>query len=676
MKTKNIFICLTAAAAMLFTSCNDFLDMEPLSSTTPSEYFATADQLGTYAISYYSSVFTSYKSNYTSGPILGDAHTDNLVYGDANTSKFVPGKWLVPTSKNMDYTGIRAMNFFLQQTLPKYKAGKISGDDADIRQYIGEIYYMRASMYFDRLVSFGDLPIVTAVLDDNSDILTEASKRSPRNEVARFIIANCDTAISYLGTDGNNKVRITKDLAYLLESRVALFEATFEKYHQGTGRVPGDSNWPGANMSYNQGKTFDIPSEISYFLGVAMDAAKTVADNHKLATNNHVMNPTTVGVYSGWNPYFEMFAQADCGSEDEVLLWRDYDADLNVVHGTNDYIYGGGNNGATKSFIDAFLMANGLPIYATGSGYEGDETIDKQKTGRDERLRLFVFGESDVKGNFPNDADTLTRFNAPAIIDLLENRDRTGFRIRKHFQYGIQSMYSGLNSTNGLILYRASEAYLNYIEASYLKTGSINSTADTYWRALRTRAGIDPDYTKTINATDLSKEQDWAKYSGSSLVDKTLYNIRRERRCEFIGENLRDRDLRRWRSYDALFDGNMGPYVPEGINLWTKMYKYQEYFKKNTAGEYTSRTALIQQAAGRTSANVSSKSDKYAPYLCPYRLIQENNEVWDGYQWMKAYYLTPISIQDMQLTSSDNTAANSVLYQNPYWPITASAATE
>jgi hypothetical protein len=508
---------------------------------------------------------------------------------------------------------------------------------------------------------------VTDVLEDNADILTLASKRSPRNEVARFILADCDSAISYLGTDGNNKVRITQDLARLLKSRVALFEATFEKYHQGTGRVPGDSDWPGAKMSYNSGKTFDIPSEINYFLDQAMDASKAVAGNHALATNNHVMNPG-VQVYSGWNPYFEMFAQADCGSQDEVLLWRDYDATLSVVHGTNDYIHSGGNNGATKSFIDAFLMKNGLPIYDAASGYQGDVTIDQQKAGRDERLQLFVFGESDVRSNF---ADTLELFQAPAIVDLVENRDRTGFRIRKHLQYGPDEIYGGLNSTNGLVLFRASEAYLNYIEASYLRTGAINSTADSYWKALRTRAGIDPDYSKTIAATDLSKEPDWGKYSGSSLVDKTLYNIRRERRCEFIGEDYRDMDLRRWRSYDALFDTNMGAYIPEGINLWTKIYTYKQYFKKNASGAYTKKSALIEQAAGKTTANVSNRND--SKYLRPYRVIQENNQVWDGYKWMKAYYLSPISVQDMQLTSSDGTVENSVLYQNPFWPTTASA---
>ena len=60
--------------------------------------------------------------------------------------------------------------------------------------------------------------------------------------------------------------RINKQTALLLKSRVALFEATFEKYHQGTGRVPGDANWPGAKMDYNSGKSFDIPGEIDFFL--------------------------------------------------------------------------------------------------------------------------------------------------------------------------------------------------------------------------------------------------------------------------------------------------------------------------------------------------------------------------------------------------------------------------
>ena len=54
------------------------------------------------------------------------------------------------------------------------------------------------------------------------------------------------------------------------------------------------------------------------------------------------------------------------------------------------------------------------------------------------------------------------------------------------------------------------------------------------------------------------------------MVDATLYNIRRERRCEFIAEGMRWDDLKRWRSWDRLFTE---PYIVEGINFWDEAYK-------------------------------------------------------------------------------------------------------
>ena len=133
------------------------------------------------------------------------------------------------------------------------------------------------------------------------------------------------------------------------------------------------------------------------------------------------------------------------------------------------------------------------------------------------------------------------------------------------------------------------------------------------------REGVDPDFSKTIAATDLSKEPDWAVYSGSDRVDPTLYNIRRERRCEFIGEGRRWDDLIRWRSFDALFTGNMGKYIPEGVNFWTEMYKDKSYLKKDSNGNITSESALIEQADGKNDANISSRND--SKYIRPYRFI-------------------------------------------------------
>jgi hypothetical protein len=634
-----------------------------VSDITPEYYFKSADELGAYAINYYESVLTTWRGNYNAGPINEDGDTDNMVVGDANTSLFATGYYLVPDQGGPSYTLIRAMNYFLENVLPKYEAGEIEGSEDVVKHYIGEVYFMRAMAYYEQLKEYGDFPIITVVPNDNREELIELSKRAPRNEVARFILGDLDKAISMLKSgSAYNKVRISKEVALLMKSRVALFEASFETYHKGTPRVPGEQGWPGANMSYNAGKTFDINGEISFFLDEALSASEQVADATTLCENTKVINPAVDQTY-GWNPYFEMFSMPDPSSISEVLLWRMYDSSLGIVQGYMPYITEGGNNGMTKSYVDAYLMANGLPIYAAGSGYQGDVTLDKQVADRDNRLQLFVYSNSTVVYN----RDSLTLFEAPLLLQLLEHRDRTGFRQRKHVCYDRTQIDNGIKGTNGYVVYRSVEAYLNYIEAYYMKNKSIGGKADTYWRAIRRRAGVDEDYNKTIAATDLSKEPDWAVYSGDNMVDATLYNIRRERRCEFIGEGMRKDDLLRWRSYDALFKQK---YIPEGVNLWDELYQNKKYLKQDASGAYTTESLLVEQAAGLGSANISNRND--SKYVRPYRLIKENNDIWDGYTWKKAHYLSPYSPQELRLASPNSDIATSNLYQNPYWPTTAS----
>ena len=666
---KKIFTIIVSAAALLITTgCNDFLDRQPITNITPEKYFKSADELAAYTVNYYETFFTTYRGNWNVGPIWEDAQTDNLVRGGSDNSTALQyfsssnGRFLVPTGQNTStaFNRIRICNYFFEQVLPKMEDGTLSG--ADVNHYVGEMYVMRAQAYFYALRNFGDFPIIETVLPDDNDVLVEASKRAPRNEVARFIISDLDKAIGLLSNGAKN--RITKDLALLIKSRVALYEATFEKYHKGSGRVPGDSNWPGA--SKNSGKSFDIDGEVKFFLQQCLDAAAQVADAHQLTANSHVMNPNAkeLQVY-GWNPYFEMFYQPDASGIDEVILYREYNVDQVVATAMPSYIREGGNCGPTRSHVDGFLMSNGLPIYAAGSEYKGDETLDLQQEGRDERLQLFVFNNSDLLDYSNGEA---REFNAPAFLEQPEHRDVTGFRIRKHYCYYEPFGKSGLTATNDMVLYRAAEAYLNYIEAYYEKNGNIGGKADTYWRAIRTRAGVDPDYNKTIAATDLSKEDDWGKRSGETLVDATLFNIRRERRCEFIGEGFRWNDLIRWRSFDHLMTEK---WIPEGVNLWESPLKDNEkYLKKDAAGNVTTESAFVECASGKSDANISARTD--SKYVRPLRVIYDNNELYDGYTWHKAYYLQPYGLQDLTLTSTDGSVENSVAYQNPYWPTQAS----
>lgn len=661
------------ASVASFTSCEKFLTREPLDEITPAEYFKSESDLEAYSLGCYS-FSAAYMYTYTMGPgVTGDYHSDNIASRTYSLTTWVPGQKLTSSTGSdagWTWTNIRTVNYFFDRVLPMYENGEISGSDAAIQHYIGEVYFMRAKNYFGKLTSFGDLPIVTEYLEDDRDLLIAASERSPRNEVARFILEDLDKAIDMLQETHSNKNRITRNVALQMKARVALYEATWLKYHAGTEYVPGGPGWPGADMDYNAGFSIDLNSEIDFFLTEAMVASKEVADACPLASNSGIMNPQGDGKYSGYNDYWDLFGADDLSKYDEILMWKDYDSDLtNLANIIPSYIYNGGGCGYTKSAVDTYLMKNGLPIYAAGSGYLGDSNLDIVKEDRDERLQLFVFGSSDVLAADP--AYNYT-YDAPLFFAADANNDCTGYRNRKYHNY--DPSYSGPSGNSGSTgsgaypLFRSVESYLIYMEASYLKNGTIDATASGYWKAIRARAGVDTDFEATIIATDLTQEYDWAVYSGGEMVDATLYNIRRERRLELMAEAFRWDDLKRWRSLDQV--GTTQTYVAQGCNLWDELYQNAAYG--------TDGSSFIQADAASGTPNISAKSDTYAEgkYVLPDRRIQTSNLVWDGYIWSEANYLNPLPIDEMVLTVdvADDGSYNiydTPLYQNPNWPYVA-----
>ena len=591
---------------------------------------------------------------------------------------FLQDQWKVPTSGGIGMNNIRNVNKFINENEPKIAEGKVSGDANLINQYMGEAYFIRAMLYYDKLQAYGDFPIQLTELKVEDDLVTP-NKRQPRNLVARQILSDMDKAIEKLQVDFAKKVRINKYAALAMKSRMALYEATFEKYHRGTGRVPGDANWPGKNKEWNKSFTINQDDEVNFFLDQAIDAAKKVCDAVPLKTkNSHVMNPSIVGLYNGWNAYYDMFASPDLSKYPEVLLWRQFNSDINVAHLTSNKLRGGAATGWTRGLVESFLMKNGLPIYAASSGYNGDTTIDMVKKDRDERLQLFLFGESDVLGIDQKSID-LVNEKRPAGTAPIDNikfnvaglfatdqacRDVTGYRQRKFYNYDpAMQLGQTFSDVDGQIIIRVEEAMLNYIEASYLRKGSLDATATGYWTALRERAGITAPISTTIAATDMTKEADvnrpsydWAAFSAGKPVDATLYSIRRERRSEFAGEGLRNDDLIRWASLDQVKN-----YQVEGINFWDQTYQNASFV--NDKG-----VSLII-ADGSAKATMSAK--ELTKYIRPYQIQKTNNILYNGYTFYQAHYLYPFSYQEMQLCSPDGTAENSNLYQNIYWPVEA-----
>ena len=666
MKTMNIIgkILMGVLAVGALSACDNFLNKEPMSQISPEGYYSDEAQLQASLLREYANILPG-NSGYTYGFLSGDSGTDNQVTQTIQ-NRYLDNLWRVPSSSgDWSFSNLYYVNYFLEQVLPKYAEGKISGTDARIRHCIGEAYFLRAYYYYTRMMVFGDFPIITEPLPDDMEVLTEASRRSPQNEVARFILSDLDEAINYMGGVDFEKTRINKDAALLLKSRVALFEGTWLKYFAGTAFVPGGPDYPGGSYTYASGS---VDSESKWFLQQAVAAAKQVGDKYvgSLAANTGAMQQSASDPA---NPYYNMFASESLASFPEILMWREYHASYATHAVPQAAARGNYVIGLTRAYVQNFLMADGTPVYthgtyADGDGYYmGDKTLADVKKNRDTRLSIFLKapGEQNVIYNIGNPKGTEVKVveDAPHITEADGERAySTGYSLHKGGALDVLH-YANNGGYTGMPIFRAAEALLNYMEASYELNGSLDATAASYWKALRERAKVDSDYQKTIDATDMAKEAefDWGAYSaGQVLTDKTLYNIRRERRCELLSEGFRYNDLRRWRAMDQLVQGGAQyGYQIEGFHLWnTPMEGWYDDLR-----------------ADKTSnkSNVSEKS--LSEYLRPFQTYEAKNG-FNGVHWHMAHYLSPVPVSQMLLTSPDGeTASQSVIWQNPYWPTDA-----
>ncbi len=650
------YIGTLAIFPLLLASCDDFLNLKPESSLSPKQYLTTEDNIAAFATDLYNMLPCHGTTSW--GTWTNDSNTDNMAY--ANPSDiFAPGYWKVgQTGGSYEFTGIYRCNYFFDNVLENFENGKISGSTSNIRHYVGEVYFFRAWQYFLKLKDLGDFPIVKKLLPDNLEKLTAESVRAPRNEVARFILEDLDKAIEYMGESapkgGTN--RLSKDCARLMKSRVALYEGTWLKYFKGTAFVPGTAEWPGkaSNPDY-QYPSGSIDAEIEYFLKVCMDESKIVADKYSLVDNTGAFQSSAAAVA---NPYFDMFGATDMSSYKEILLWKAYSLSEGVTNSVVEFAAAANQGyGITKSMVDAFVMANGLPVYASGSGYQGDADLLKVTDGRDSRATIFIKKPGDVNLHSTPGPESYEIEPWPNIVrSTASMRYTTGYAIRKGLNFdGDQSVRD--KSYVGSIIFRAVEAYLNYMEACYESTGTLDSDARAYWTAIRNRSKVG-DYQVTIDNTDMDKEKetDWGAYSAGKVVDPTLFNIRRERRCELMAEGFRADDVRRWRAMDQMIDT---PYHVLGMNVWESMYANADFLAGNDNNL-------------KEEENVSSR--EFSKYCAPYHILS-NNRVYDGYRWKMAHYLNPIAVQHFLITGNGDSAKSS-LYQNPGWPLQAGQGAE
>lgn len=527
-----------AITTIIFGCKDDFLDRTPLTNISDAQFWKSANDLKLYANGYYNDIklLPSLADWFQTG-IYGldaDLGSDNMVKATYNTE--LNGESVLPASNTngkWDWKTLRGINYFMAN----YQ--KVTDNPSLVNTYVGETLFFRALFYFDKLKTFGDLPWINKPVSTADSLILQAPRLS-RNVIADSIINDLERAISLLpGKSAVEPNRVNKEIALLLQSRVALYEASWEKYHQ-------DSPFG------VQGK------DGTYFFQKAASAAENL-----MKLNTYALENTGVA-----NGYQRLFNQVDYSSSSEIMFWRKFDLSAGITHHWYLFIPLALDRGVTKSLVDDYLCTDGKPV-AVSALYKGDNTLNDVKTNRDPRLSQTVyFPGSAITTNRPNSQPDVL-FQAP---DLASSANvPTGYVLQKgnNTEYLQQSGMGNSTSTQALIYFRYAEALLNFAEAK-AELGTLTQTdLDKSINLLRRRVQM-PD----LNLASIVADPNWLFPDLSPIINE----VRRERRIELACEGFRHDDIFRWAAADKLIRG----WQPKGA----KLAQWQGLFAPEVLSKY------------------------------------------------------------------------------------------
>ncbi len=186
-----------ALAALSLSSCNDFIDRQPLDFGDEDAYFTSPNDFALSVNKFYE--FLPLNNDLWGGLYSEDIVSDNQA-SSGYQNLFYEGdkKTVAKNVSQWNFEKLRGINFFINKAEESLANGHATGNEPDLNHYLGEGYFFRAYDMFRLLTNFGDAPILLEMQTDNRDELTESSKRYPRNEVARQILSDLDRAIELM----------------------------------------------------------------------------------------------------------------------------------------------------------------------------------------------------------------------------------------------------------------------------------------------------------------------------------------------------------------------------------------------------------------------------------------------------------------------------------------------
>lgn len=527
---KNIHLLIASVLCLGTTSCFD-MNQEPQGEMSTVGAFTTVSEINMYLNMFYqgsvpvmgggtvnNTAIKTQSSSSTNGIAFGDANSDNL-YSNAIDTRLAGETSLSNAAELGDYKAIRNVNFLLQNITNCEDKG------TDYEQCLGEAYYFRAAYYYHLLVNYGGVTWVEDQLDPDSELMKRP--RNTRTEIVDYILNDLKDAITYLKEQDNNATRrVHRDVARALKSEVALFAATWEKYH----RAENDPFYD---------KTLTNPdAKIKEWLELAATAAQEVIDRNVWSIHN-TGKPLT--------DYRDMFIDTDLSDNQEVLWWKEYNASAGIGHNVTYYACeGGGQIGVSASLVDDYLTKDGKPFTGTDK-LEAKRTYGAELSPdlRDPRLSQTVFMPGQ---QIQNDG---TLYAWPPLDEPGYHQNTTGYSVLKYEEFNAlsSSAYNEENRSQApAIQVRYADILLNYAEALAELDGANNaSEIQKALHPLRVRVNMpDVDFDREYN-TD-------ADYPFHNL-DKYIQAVRRERRVEKALENCRLTDILRWAAADELIVG-------------------------------------------------------------------------------------------------------------------------
>ena len=510
MKTNILkFIC---AGLVIFgyTSC---MDLDPKDSLGDNLVWNKADNFQLFANQFYGwtrdlGSGTDYQNAVSDG-VHSDFRSDLVCTSSVNT--YSQGTNAIP-EKDGNFTSIYKRIYYTNLLLQN-AAG--FGNQAAIATPMGEAYWFRAYLHFELVQIYGDAQILTEPLDIDNDQLY--GSRNPRGEVIDQVVSDLRKAIDLLPETASEEGRLCKDAAYAMLSRVALYEGTWQKFHNSNS------------------------TRASELLTIAKDAAKQVIDNkhYSLFYNEGLVN---TGISNINQSYRYMFILEDVQDNPLGLLKKDNteyifshrhrDTDkmtLNVTHAmmaNTCYI--------TRKMANMYLCSDGLPIEKSPL-FQGYTQATSEFQNRDARMDNTMLFHGEQYWN--NDGKWRTAWTIDDLGSSLtcNARSNSGYQSQK---WGVECEVADYYESMDYPVIRYAEVLLNYAEAAYELNENI-SDADLDLSLNLVRRRVNPSMPKLTNG--------FVSTNGLSMRDE----IRRERTVELFLEGFRIDDLKRWKTAET-----------------------------------------------------------------------------------------------------------------------------